>query len=54
MESTKLTATEVVEITKKITGCTLKCKVDVWNEQCVACNRTIKQIKEAYDSTKTP
>lgn len=48
-------AKEVVElanILSKTTPCQQKCKLDIWRERCVSCNRTINQIKEAYERSK--
>lgn len=47
---------EVVEFSKQLSeerGCSQQCKIDVWRERCISCNRTINQIiKEAYARTK--
>ncbi len=49
----QMTPTEIIEVTKLKTGCIQQCKLDVWRERCISCNRTITQIKEAYERSKT-
>lgn len=34
------------------TECQKKCIADNWNQRCLTCKRTYKEIKEAYERTK--
>ena len=46
-----MTPKEIVALSQAY--CNRNCKIDIWQERCNTCNKTLIQIEETYERSKT-